>query len=359
MIKFLHAADLHLDTPFTARGAESRQEQRQLVEELFELANAETCDLVLLAGDVFDGSNIYPQTVETLRDAMAKCRAQVFIAPGNHDHLRTGSPYLTAQWPENVHIFREPRITSVSLTQPRCRVYGVGFTAPNMGKLLQGFHVEDEAEPGIMVMHGEVAADSAYNAISAEEIAASGLDYLALGHIHLRDEMRQAGRTFYAMPGCPMGRGFKETGDKGVYIGTLDGGNCKLTFRPLSGRRYEELSVAVGDDPQAAVTAALEGKDARRDLYRIALTGEAEKLDLPALEEALKPLFFSLELQDQTVPKRDLWAGAGEGTLRGQFLARLTERYDTETDDEARRLIASAARLGLDAIEGRDEEVLS
>ena len=110
MIKFLHTADLHLDAPFAAlspeQAAARRQEQRELLTELAEVANTHDCDLVLLAGDLFDSAGASDETLLALRRALASIRAPVFISPGNHDCLLPGSAYLTERWPENVHIFK-------------------------------------------------------------------------------------------------------------------------------------------------------------------------------------------------------------------------------------------------------------
>ena len=79
MIKFLHAADLHLDAPFSAlspeQAAARRQEQRALLTELAEAANAQDCDVVLLAGDLFDSSSASEQTLLALRRALASISA--------------------------------------------------------------------------------------------------------------------------------------------------------------------------------------------------------------------------------------------------------------------------------------------
>jgi exonuclease SbcD len=87
MIRFLHAADLHLDSPFSGlspeRAAQRRKEQRAVPMQLAELANAYDCGLMLLPGDLFDSDNVYPETVEALARAFAACRAQIVIAPGN------------------------------------------------------------------------------------------------------------------------------------------------------------------------------------------------------------------------------------------------------------------------------------
>lgn len=359
MIRFLHAADLHLDSPFhglrQAEAAARRKEHRQLLHVLAELAEEESCDLVLLSGDLFDSTNVYQETVEALIRALGSCRAQVFIAPGNHDWLCPGSPYLTAPWPDNVHIFRRQEIEFVDLPDLNCRVYGAGFAAPHVSPLLRGFRAEDRTGTNLMVIHGDaVTADSPYNAVSREDVAASGLDYLALGHIHQRG-MLTGGDTCCAWPGCPMGRGFDETGPKGVYLGTIRDHACDVTFRELPGKRYEERSVAAGDDPLAAVLAALP-EDTADWICRIRLTGPAEPVNMAELHRALDDRFYALTIRDETEPKSDLWAAAGENSLRGEFLSRLHAAAES-AEAEQREVLLLAARLGVDAMDGREEAV--
>ena len=218
MIRFLHAADLHLDSPFSGlspeRAAQRRKEQRAVPMQLAELANAYDCGLMLLPGDLFDSDNVYPETVEALARAFAACRAQIVIAPGNHDYAAAGSAYRTAEWPENVHIFTESAVSAFEFPELGCRVYGAAFTGPEARDLLTGFSAERDGLAQLMVLHGDaVNNQSPYNYISKAEIAGSGLDYLALGHIHAASGLLTEGRTAYAWPGCAMGRGFDELGE--------------------------------------------------------------------------------------------------------------------------------------------------
>jgi len=357
MIKFLHAADFHLDAPFSALSREAavlrRQEQRQAVASLVEACNAAGCDIMLLAGDLLDSDGAWQETVDCLRQSFAGCRAQIFIAPGNHDRFLPGCPYDTVQWPENVHIFTENRLEAVELPELNCTVWGAAFTQMDCPPLLEGFSVQSRERINLMVLHGEVKAGSVYNAISETQIAASGLDYLALGHVHQCSGQLRAGETTYAWPGCLMGRGFDEIGEKGYLLGEVERGHCAVRFVPLPGRRYEILHVEAGDDAASAVEAALP-EDTERDIYRIYLEGEAEPVDEQALYRRFAPRFFGLTLRDRTTPKLDLWAAAGEDTLKGLFLKALRERYDRAETEEERRSAALAARCGLAAMEGRD-----
>ena len=359
MTKLLHAADLHLDSPFSSlspeQAAARRQEQRDVLTALIDAANLHGCDALLLAGDLFDSDNAYADTLEALMRAFSACRCPIFISPGNHDCLRPGSAYLSAEWPENVHIFSTREISSVTLRSEGLRVWGAGFVGPHEAGLLEGFHAEQDGLVNVMVLHGDPqGADSPYNSLTKEQIADSGLDYLALGHIHQASGLQKAGETYYAYPGCAIGRGFDETGDKGAYLVTLDAGVCKLDFLPLGARTYERLSVNLtgAESAQAAIEAVLPAHT-KDSIFRILLTCEAEAPDLRELYEALSPRFFSLSLRDETAPLRAIWDGAEDDTLRGLYLRQLRDQY-AKADGETRRMIALAARLGSAAMEGRE-----
>ena len=358
MIKLLHAADLHLDSPFSGlspeQAAARRKEQRELPAKLAELCRIHGCDALLLAGDVFDGESVAPETVEALLAAFAACPCPVLLAPGNHDPLSAASPYRTERWPVNVHIFASRAISPVELPEQHCRVFGAGFESAYESGLLGGFSAPQDGWVNVMVLHGDALnPNSPYNAVTKEQIAASGLRYLALGHIHQASGLLRAGHTAYAWPGCAMGRGFDELGQKGAYLGEVSDSGVRLDFLPLHGRSYEILRVEAGDDALAAVTAALP-EDTQNDIYRVILTGEAEPVETAALQAALAPRFYALTIRDETRPRRALWEGAEEDTLRGLFLQALKAQYDAAENESDRHMIALAARCGCAAMDGRE-----
>ena len=363
MLKFIHAADWHLDSAFgaldAARAARRRRECRELPMRLAEYVRSHGIDLVLLAGDLFDTDRAYRDTTETLSAAFAGMEVPVLIAPGNHDCFAPGSLWDTTIWPDNVHIFRDSRMTAVDFPQWNLTVHGAAFTGHECWEsLLSGFAAPDNGRIHVGLMHGEVeAAESRYNPICRQDIAASGLAYLALGHIHKRTGLQVSGNTLWAWPGCTEGRGFDELGEKGFYEGTIrDDGVVQLTFVPFARRRCEVLTVDVtGQDPRAAVEAALP-KDTADHLYRILLTGETGEAGANAnsLEEALAERFFHLEMRDHTRMAEDVWARAEEDSLRGLFLRELRTKLAAATTDEERAHITRAARFGLAALDGRD-----
>ncbi len=361
-VKIVHAADFHLDSAFGALSAEQarqrRRESRELLARLAQLVNEQKADIVLLAGDLFDGETVYRETLEALSGALGAMRAQVFIAPGNHDPYSAKSPYALPIWPENVHIFKSSTVEHVELPELSCAVYGAAFTSPVQGEsFLAGFRAPEDDFIHLMVLHGDCsAAESRYDPITREQIAESGLDYLALGHTHQFSGFRHEGQTIYAYSGCPEGRGFDELGEKGILAGTVERSKAELSFVPFARRKYEILNVDVtGKTAEDALRAALPEETAR-DSYRIIFTGETDEcgLDLRSLEERFKPDFFSLELRDETRIGEDVWARAQEDSLRGLFLRELRGKYDAAPSDEDRAKIQLAARFGLAALDGRD-----
>ncbi len=362
MLKFIHAADFHLDSAFSSlpagRAAERRRESRELPFRLADYVNAHGVQLVLLAGDLFDSSVPYRETGEALAQALGRMNAQVAAAPGNHDWYGPGSPWLTVDWPENVHIFQKSAMDSMDFPELGVTVHGAAFTSPEQGtSLLAGFRPPEDGRVHLGLLHGEIdPSEDRYNPIRREEIAASGLAYLALGHIHKRGEPKLYGSTLCAWPGCIEGRGFDELGQKGFYEGIIDGGRVSLTFVPFARRRYEILEVDVtGRSPREAVEAALPG-GTEESLYRIFLTGETGEggADAKALETALAGRFYALEIRDRTRVAEDVWTRAGEDSLRGLFLRELRAKWDAAGDEAEREAITQAVRFGLAALDHRD-----
>ena len=363
MIRFLHGADFHLDSAFGAlpaqRAAERRRESRELLFRLADYVNGHDIDLVLLAGDLFDSASPFRETGEQLAAALGQMRARVFVAPGNHDWYGPGSPWETETWPENVTVFRERAMTAAEVPELDLVVHGAAFTGPDQPEsLLAGFTAPADGKVHIGLLHGELdGAEDRYDPIRREEVSASGLAYLALGHVHKRMEPLTLGRTVCAWPGCLEGRGFDELGEKGFYKGMIsDSCEVSLTFVPFARHRYEILEVDVtGKDPRVAVEAALP-PDTAGDLYRILLTGETAEggAGAAALREALADRFDTLEVRDRTRMAEDLWQRAGEDSLRGLFLRELLARREAAEDEAARAEIDLAARFGLAALDHRD-----
>lgn len=350
-LKLLHSADWHLCSPLTLFTGEQREllarELAAIPERLTEVCRREGCRLLLLSGDLFDG----PATADALgllKEALAECPARVFIAPGNHDFCGPGSPWLEEAWPENVHIFTGG-MESVAIEELDCRVWGAGYRSMDCPPLLEGFRARGGERWQVGILHGDpLSASSPYCPVTREQVRLSGLDYLALGHIHLAGQFR-AGRTLCAWPGCPQGRGWDEPGEKGYYIVQLDD-DITLRRESFPGIRFRDETVDVTQGAAQPLERLLPPGHSR-DFFRLTLTGNADP-DISALRHRFSRI-PNLWLRDRTRPPVDLWAGAGADSLEGVFFRMLQEAADEAEEPEKSRILL-AARLSRALLEGRE-----
>lgn len=358
MLTILHAADFHLDSPFRSlpprQAQERRAGQRQALEHLRDLALEHRVDLALLAGDLFDGDQVYPETLECLARTLGQLPCPVCIAPGNHDPFTPQSPYARHPWPDNVFIFQDEAVTAQPFPALDVTVYGCAITTrAREDDPLAGFHAPQDGTLPIGVFHADVGSmKSPYAPMARSSLAQSGLCYAALGHIHA-PELHLDEPTPWAYSGCIQGRGFDELGERGCYlIRVAPDRSVTATFCPLPGPRYRELTVDVtGRDPAQAAQTLL--ADCQNDYVRLSFTGEADPLDLSALRPRLEGLCRALELRDETRAPLDPWARLEEDTLTGYFLRELSTRLEAAPAED-RPLLERALRYGLAALEGRE-----
>ena len=356
MLKIIHGADFHLDSPFAGlspeRAAQRRGEQRELLDRLAGLAREKQADLVLLAGDLLDSERVFRETAQALRAALAAIPCPVFIAPGNHDFYSPRSVWTSLDWPENVHIFTSDALEAVEV--PGCTLWGRAFSdAHQTACPLEGLAVPGDGRLHIACVHGCVGTGNDYGPITPGEIAASGLDYLALGHVHQGSGLQREGGTWWAYPGCPEGRGFDETGEKGVLYVEAEPGRVTAQFVSLAKVRYEIITADI-TGPDGALFNILEALPGKTSdlICRLILTGEGDAPNLANLQQTLAPEFYGLTLIDRTRLPQDLWARREEDALTGLFLRTMWDKCQGEPDNPLWQL---AARYGLAALEGGEE----
>lgn len=266
-MKFLHAADLHLDSPLLnleryegAPVERMRQATRRAFDNLVALALAERVDFVLLAGDLFDGDwkdyNTGLYLVRRLRDLRAAA-IPVFAIAGNHDAASRMTRQL--QWPDNVRMLAVDRPETCLLDDLGVAIHGQGFaTQAVTDNLARAYPAPVRGLCNIGLLH--TAAEDAggehepYAPCSLDDLRHKGYDYWALGHIHQR---RILSRTpWIVFPGNTQGRHVRETGPRGCMLVEGNGSGLQAEFRPLDVLRWERLVVDVVDC--ADVAAALE-----------------------------------------------------------------------------------------------------
>ena len=364
MLKIVHTADLHLDSAFEGFGGDQarvlahRQAFRDNLFSIVSYAQDIGAHLLLIAGDILDGDSFAYETQEALTHALRAFSGRVAIVLGNHDggFRKNGLPPL----PDNVTVFSGRSITQLELPEHNAVLYGASFDTQYCEKsLLSGFCAADDGRLHIMLMHGEVRTGSLYNPITVEDIANSGLTYLALGHEHSFSGFKKAGKTTYACPGCPQGRGFDETGQKGFIAGEICAETCNLSFVPLERPQYFDIQLDISDLPLDAIAQKLremaQQPEIARGVVRVRLSGERiEPIDPELLHSKSSDAFDALTIKDASFEKRALWAGLHQDTLEGVFLTKMRTLYDSTSDAQQRRQLELAVRFALSAMEGRE-----
>lgn len=347
-LRVLHSADWHMDSPFAGFDARQReflkQELRRVPGRIAEICRRENCDLVLLSGDIFD-SPTCRDSAELVRNALESCGVPVCIAPGNHDYLTSCSPWLEIAWPENVYIF-PVGLRSIALPKLDCRIYGAGYRSMDCGPLLENFRAEGGETWHLAVLHGDpMRLNSPYCPVTSAQVRDSGLNYLALGHIHKSGSFR-AGKTLCGWPGTPMGRGYDETGEKGVYILDL-GEQTTCRFLGLDTPRFHDIRVDTDRETPEQLLPPVD----RGDFWRLTLTGSGGG-DGAQLRQQFAYL-QNLEITDARTPRSDPWERMGTDTLEGTYFRLLRKKLEAaEVGD--REIIQLAAELSRDILEGRE-----
>ncbi|AKP65483.1 DNA repair exonuclease [Levilactobacillus koreensis JCM 16448] len=240
-MKFIHAADLHLDSPFLGLTslpstllATVRQSTFTAATRIFDRALAEHVDFVVLAGDLFDRSEqsvaaqaFLFQQFQRLADA----QIPVFISFGNHDYA--ADQHQTVAYPANVTTFG-PEVGTMTITLQSGETVAVsGFSYPERWVTTDpvvNFPGHARTDWHIGLLHGAVATGSAdhYAPFTVAELLAKRYDYWALGHIHHRQLLNDQPPILYA--GNPQGRSINETGAKGAYLVTSQQGKLVPEF---------------------------------------------------------------------------------------------------------------------------------
>lgn len=258
--KFLHAADLHLDSPFRGLTRVPPAVRERLKESTFAsfrqlllLARREKVDFVVLSGDLYDAADRSLRAqlrMQRMLTELADEGIQTFIVHGNHDPLDGWKAKL--DWPSRVHIFEsgdpEPMPAYRRDGQLAAYVYGVSFPRASVtDNLAARYRVRPGAPFHLAVLHANVdgnANHDNYAPCKLSDLAAAGFDYWALGHIHDRRVLHEYPHVVY--PGNIQGRSVRETGPKGAYlVGVSETGRIDLAFRDTADVLWLERALSI------------------------------------------------------------------------------------------------------------------
>ncbi len=253
--RFVHTADIHLDSPLKSLALRHQAladligtASRVVFRRIIDLCLDEAVDALIIAGDLYDGSQTSMKTARFLVQQFVRLHEAgiaVYLIRGNHDAESRITRELV--FPDTVKVFgTRAEVLMIEKAALRIAIHGISFAnrhAPD--SLLDRFKPAVSGAVNIGILHTSLAGPSGhdrYAPCSVADLQATGFDYWALGHIHLR--AAYPGRTIIVMPGSPQGRDIGEAGAKSVTLVTVaDDGSLSLEPRPMAIARFERLAV--------------------------------------------------------------------------------------------------------------------
>lgn len=368
-IKILHCADLHIGAAesFLGARAESRQAETLITfEKIIDIARENAVDILLIAGDLFNSNNVEKSYIDRVLECFASIpQIKIIYSAGNHDPLNADSPFkkYASALPQNLYVM-DTKDCCVKFDELNTCVYGKSFKEVYMQGSPEFSLKTQDGYINIMCIHGEARADlgSDYNSITNGFIQKSGMDYIALGHVHKRSDVYKIGNTYCAYCGCPEGQGFDELGEKGVYWGMVSSGDCKLQFIPTAKRMHVSENIDISgllssSEIAAHIIEIIKQKynsNYADNLYKIILTGfvdEVAEISVPEICSRLNGILYFAKVKDKTKIKIDFDELAKEQSLKGIFVKNMLSKIEAAQEDE-KELLHSALNLGIKAFLG-------
>jgi exonuclease SbcD len=382
MLRLLHTADVHLGARHADLGeAATAQRERQFAafKAAVDLAIEEKVDLFLIAGDLFDSNTQPRRSVERVATELARlgtATIRTVVIPGTHDCYDRSSIYrsydlkaMAGSTPDDDLVtVMTPDAPAVSLAALDAVIHAVVFPTKRAPySPLRDLAIDRATEPRstwhIGVVHGAIAipdrTDRDEVVVTKEEIGATGLDYLALGHWH-STQKGKAGATTYAYSGAPEPVAVDQDGAGKVLLVTLEESAgkhaVKIEEQSVGRTRFERVDVdAARLKGQAELIGKLSAKADADLVLEARLTGiRPDELDvnIGEVEDQLKGSFLRLRVRDVSMPALSEGALPSADTIAGAFIrdveAKIAElEFDTgdATSTEAAEL-RDVLRLG-------------
>lgn len=386
MLRIIHTADVHLGARHDDLGeqaAAQRERQFAAFKASIDLALTEKVDLFLIVGDLFD-SNVQPRRsvdrVAAELRRLAEARVRTVIIPGTHDcydrsciYRTYDIPALAGSGPDDemvtvldpdhpwIHLATLDAVVMAQIfatkRAPHSPLLGMGGAQASPASPASA----DPADPGVSarwrigLVHGSISIPGKTErdevVITTEEIAASRLDYLALGHWHSAQNGK-AGSVPYAYSGAPEAVALDQDRAGKVLLVELDevGGSKTAAIRemPVGRTRFDrsELDAATLDSQPALIAqlAARADPDLVLDVRLVGVRRDDLDLDLDEIEAALAPSFLKVRVRDASVPALTEGPLPSPDTIAGAFIR----------DLEARIKELEAAGATAEAAEERD-----
>lgn len=356
-MKFIHCADLHLDSKMDGLSSDKAKIRRAEIVNTFEnLCNYATLNgvtAVIIAGDMFDTAKVTIKTRNSILHAMAENPSVDFLyLSGNHDEQNFISS-LDAL-PENLKVFNDEW---TYFNYGNVCIAGVRFTAYNQNNIYDTLNLLPQ-NLNVAVLHGQIAGyvgDENSEIISLPRLKDKNIDYLALGHIHQYAEGQLDLRGKYAYSGCLEGRGFDETGDKGFILIDVDK-EINFQFVKFSQRNMVNFEYDITNKPdwlfaRTEILNYLSNNVSNKNLVKVIIKGQRKPsfdIDILGLSIKLNQTFFFAKVYDKTEIQVEEADYLHDKSLRGEFVRTVWE--SALSLEEKTKVLT----LGLNALKGEE-----
>lgn len=347
-MKIIHVADLHIGSKFSKITDETKKRELDAAlnnsfKRVVDYANNNGISTILLSGDIFDKDSVLKGDKEYFYNIIKfNPNIAFYYIKGNHD---IKSKYIEII--DNLYTFEQDGIPKTYFDEENRVAIG-------------GYELKDEDNSGlygmppftkdyynIFLLHGDVSKKSGKDSINLDKLTNKNIDYLALGHIHKNFAGKAGINMNYVYPGCLMGRGFDESGEKGFYV--IDTSARKFDFVLLSNRIFQIKKIDVSDlvDTYSLIKRINDSvKENQNAILRVVLEGTMNfELNTDILRDDLSKHFYYLDIKNETKRSVTQYDEVDERSLKGMFI-KLIKDDKTLADSTKEEIL----RYGLEKI---------
>jgi exonuclease SbcD len=369
MLKILHTADIHLGAKFLGlvnKSDSQREQLRTTFKNIIATAIYERVNIILIAGDLFNANQQPQGNIDLVIEQFNLLGANnipICLIPGTHDSLDSSSIYKKVDFKgkcSNLTIFTDENISFREYPSLDLTVYG----KPNLSNRsyispLKGLKRSTSSKFHVAMAHGsfyipeKIAEDD--HVFKLEEIKASGMDYLALGHWHRVYSCSEKPPAWYSGPP----EWIPDQRERGtvLFVSLLDSSEVKVEPKKLGLRDYDEIEIDVSEiQDLATLKARISDRENRNLIRRVTLKGlrDAELIANPEeLENELRERFFHLSVVDESHPKLEEVTEDQERLIRNRFI-KLMKGQIEGLEGEEKETAENALQYGIALLDGKE-----
>lgn len=338
-MNFVQIADVHFDIPFTTisdradLGKERRLEQRKAFNDVINYIKENNVENLFICGDLYEQEYIRESTINYINNLFKEIpKTKVYIVPGNHDPYIKNSYYEKYNWADNVYIFKE---TVEIIEKNEFDIYGFGFNNFEMNlNQINNISIKNKNKINILISHGDIYSESKYNYMNLKYLNSIGFDYIALGHIHKRDD-------YYS--GSLISLGFDEPGEHGFIYGEIINNKINKKFIKIDEREFKEIELDISNiNSEEELIEKINSINDDFNLIKINLIGEKNfylNIDLKIINKNI------IKIKDKTKIKKILLEN--NNNLSGIFINKLNNKLNNKeiTENEYEKIIELATKI--------------